>query len=146
MGKSKQQAVKPKAITCSWSLLLSAALLIYTLQRSLKQQAISRIYLPCVFSLSTVTGMWCHYSRKGKWNWGWGVAAGPSVLVSLKGQKDQETVKPVPASLATVEPFYLHLCWWLCWDWPPAGPSPPLLSFEGSFLLYLHKGEPWYPF
>ena len=134
LGKSKQQAVKPKAITCSWRLVMSAARLIYRQQRSLKQKAI----LADLLTLHTLSKQHDLYVlsllKNSKMKLGVRCSSRTlsSCLSAVKDRKSREAIKPMPASsralLATVEPFCLHSCWWLYWDWKPAGPSPPFFG------------------
>lgn len=116
MGNSKQQAVKPKAMTCSWHFLLSAALWIYTQQRSPKQQVIlAYLLILCIVSeqhdLIVVS---LFKNSKRELEVGCSSRTLSSCLPAVKGRKSREAIKPMPASswalLATVESFCLPLC------------------------------------
>lgn len=91
MGKSEQQAVKPKAITCSWSLLLSAALWIYSQQRSLKQQAILAYLLTLGVLLEQHDLYGVALLKKSKMNLGVGCSSRTliSCLSAVKGRKSR---------------------------------------------------------
>lgn len=103
-------------MTCFWSFLLSAALWIYTQQRSPKQQAILAYLLTVrIFSeqhdLIVVSLL---KNSKRELEVGCSSRTLSSCLPAVKGRKSREAIKPMPASswalLATVEPFCLPLC------------------------------------